>query len=106
MSGSSFLHNNFFPLLCNKILNFEFLDELHILNNFLRNSRFRDSYREDLYTWSPFLEILIEGIHELLIKSIEEVDVYLLKSVLAAELIDFMMDFISYPYFFIVLGIV
>lgn len=72
----------------------------------LRNGGFGDSNGQYLNAWSPNGQVFAEGFDEFLIELIENVDIYLLKRVFRAKLIDFMMELISNPEFLVVLSVV
>lgn len=81
---------DFLFLISDEELSFTGFDWFVVLKQSLWYSWLSHSYCYNFYTRCPFIAIILESISKLLIKGIKLINVNFLKSVLTAELIDFM----------------
>eukprot|EP00350_Pseudokeronopsis_sp_OXSARD2_P005258 CAMPEP_0170544962 /NCGR_PEP_ID=MMETSP0211-20121228/3527_1 /TAXON_ID=311385 /ORGANISM="Pseudokeronopsis sp., Strain OXSARD2" /LENGTH=229 /DNA_ID=CAMNT_0010848741 /DNA_START=239 /DNA_END=925 /DNA_ORIENTATION=- len=69
----------------------------HILEQGVRNSWFGHSDGDNFDAWSPSVAVILQGARQLLIQAIELINEDFLEGVFAAELIDFMVNFVEDP---------
>jgi len=75
---------------------------LIVFHQIIRNPGFSDTNCDDLNAWCPLDSTFSESFGQLLIKSIELIDVNFLKGVSGAKLVNFVMNFVENPNFIVV----
>ena len=106
LTSELLLNFNLLLLSSDEEIDLQFFHFLKVVLNTLGDVGLGNPNGEDLNTWSPILQILVESLDEFFVKFVENIDVEVLEGVLGAELVDLVVKFIGDPILLVVLGVV